>query len=75
MNRSRRAALGLHFHNRGNRPPKVWLALRHPGVGPLAHRRSWRNWIDGDGFIQLVSNASNGFVTIEGREGFRTHNH
>jgi hypothetical protein len=65
MNRSGRAAFALQFEDRRHCAPEISHTCRRPGVGPLTHRRRRRDGINGDDFVQGVSDAGHRFVGVE----------
>jgi hypothetical protein len=73
VNRAGRAAFRLHLDHRRDRSPEVLGARRGPGIGPFAHRRRRGDGVDGDDFAQLVGDAGDGFVAVEGVEFLLTH--
>ena len=62
------AAFALHFGDLRDRAPDVELALGGPLIGPLAHVGRRSDGIDGDDFIDAISDAGNRFVAIHGLE-------
>ena len=49
----------------GHGAPEVLHPAGRPGVGPFAHRRGRRDRIDGDDFVQRVSDPRDRLIRIE----------
>ncbi len=65
MNRAGGAAFALHLDDLGNGLPKIFHPARRPRVSPFSHRRSRRDRIDGDDFVERVSDSRDRFVGIQ----------
>ena len=53
----RRSGLGLHLHHHGHAAPEVLLAGGRPGVGVLGYGAGRGDRVDGDDFVDLVSDV------------------
>ena len=68
MHRARGSAFALHLHHVRHGAPDVLDTLRGPFVGPLTHRRGWRDGIDGNHFIDAVRHVGYRFIGVHGLE-------
>ena len=65
VDRPRGTSFTLHFDHRRHSAPQIPHPGRRPLVSPFAHRRRGRDRIKCDDFVQLVSDARDGFVAVE----------
>ena len=66
MQRTRSASFALHLDHVRNRTPDVGFDLRRPLIRPLSHGRRRRDGINGNYFIDAVSDAGSRLVPVNG---------
>lgn len=62
------SALTLHLYYPRNCAPKVLPSAHRPCICPFPHRRGRSNRVDGNYFVQSISDPRNRFVGIQGLE-------